>query len=63
MVKRRTVDPKDLIDLLEAGRLLGVSHVTVWRWTKAGKIPAFDIAGRVLLLRSDVLKHKERGRD
>lgn len=53
-------DLKDLIPLPEAGRLLGVSRVTVWRWVKAGNLEAVQIGERFYVRKSHVEKAAAR---
>lgn len=37
------MNPTQLYSTREAGEILGVSSVTVWRWVKAGRIRAIDL--------------------
>jgi predicted site-specific integrase-resolvase len=44
----------DLITQAEAGRLVGVSFVTIWRWRRSGKIHTHAIGGRTFVSRREV---------
>lgn len=56
-----SLDPKELMSLPEAGRLVGVSRVTVWRWVRAGRLGSVQIGNRPYVLRSQVrLLSKDR---
>jgi len=59
-----TVDIKDLLTLRDAARLARVSTVTIWRWTKAGKLPVITVGGRPFVRRQDLarLRRSPRGR-
>jgi excisionase family DNA binding protein len=47
-----TVDEwKGFVTVDEAASLLRVSHSTLWRWLKAGVLPAYRIGGRRVWLR------------
>lgn len=45
----------ELISVKEAADLLRVSRRTIVRWMDEGLLPAYAVAGRVRLVRSDVL--------
>ena len=56
--------PDDLIDLAEAARLLGVTRMTLSRWLRRGRLPAFQYGERGIyrLRRGDVLAFVEANR-
>lgn len=37
------MNPTQLYSTREAGEILGVTGVTVWRWVKRGRIPAVNL--------------------
>jgi predicted site-specific integrase-resolvase len=51
---------QDMISLRESGRLLGVAHVTVWRWVKSGKLKGYPISDRLFVSRREVERIMER---
>lgn len=55
---------RDYYTVAEAAKILNVSHSTVWRWIKAGKLPAYRAGGRNLRVRPtdlESLKEPEPG--
>lgn len=38
----------------EAARYLGISPVTLWRWIKTGKVPAYHIGREVLIEKAEL---------
>lgn len=38
------MNPTQLYTTREAGEILGVTGYTIWRWAKAGRIPAVNLA-------------------
>ena len=48
----------------QAARLLGVNSLTIWRWIRAGKLPAEKVGREVLIRRDDLtgLTKSQRGR-
>lgn len=54
-----TAPPEDVdiaVGAVEASRLAGVTPVTIWRWVKAGDLPAWKVGRRnYRMRRSDVL--------
>jgi excisionase family DNA binding protein len=55
MVALRSGDPFDspLLTVTEACRLLKVHRTTIWRWIRAGRLPAYRLGPRELRLRRD----------
>lgn len=49
-----TPDLADLIETSEAARLLKVSHCTIDRWVKQGRLRAWKVGGRRRVLLSEV---------
>lgn len=49
-----TIIPDDLITPIEAAELLKVSDGSIRRWVKSGKLPAFELVGRVRISKADV---------
>jgi excisionase family DNA binding protein len=43
----------DLISVAEAARIIGVERQVVYRYIKAGKLPATRVAGHILVSRAD----------
>lgn len=60
----KSVRERDYYTVAEVAELLDVSHSTVWRWIRAGKLPAFRVGSRNLRIRSrdleatDALQHE-----
>lgn len=48
------VQPKEYLSRQDVSRMFGVDISTVHNWTKAGKLRALGISGRVYYLRSEV---------
>jgi excisionase family DNA binding protein len=46
-----TSKERDYYTVAEVARMLNVSHSTVWRWIKAGRLPAYRAGGRNLRVR------------
>ena len=40
----------------ELAKFFGVSNQTIWRWCKAGKLPAFKIGSQWKIRQSDINK-------
>lgn len=50
-----------IMNAQQIAKFFGVSDQTIWRWCKAGKIPAFKIGAQWKIRRSDlnrVISHK-----
>ena len=45
----------DVLSVKEASAYMGVSRSTIYNLAKAGKLPLRKVAGRSLILRSDIL--------
>ena len=54
MVRAR-IDPDDLLTTTEAAKLLKVSPVTIARWLKQGRLPAYRVGPRGVRIRRDDL--------
>lgn len=52
-----TTTERDYYTVAEAAKLLNVSHSTVWRWIRAGKLRAYRIGSRNLRVRRQDLKN------
>lgn len=46
---------EDLITRKEACELLNVTDVTIWTWSKQGKIPTYKVGAKIYLKRSEVM--------
>jgi predicted site-specific integrase-resolvase len=54
------------IDLVSARQLrldMGISHVTLWRWTKAGHLHPRNLYGRLYLSRKELAEFQRRIED
>lgn len=49
-------DPEELLTRKEACELLSVTDVTIWNWSKQGKIKTYKIGNKVMLKRSEILE-------
>lgn len=50
-----TADKDDkIMNVEQIAKFFGVSDQTIWRWCKAGKIPAFKIGAQWKIRRSDL---------
>ena len=47
-------DVSDLISMTEAARILGCHRSSVYHMAKMGRLDAVDVAGRLLVSRSDI---------
>lgn len=54
--KTKQEDSEELISRKEAKELLGVTDVTIWNWSKQGKLKTYKIGGKVFLFRSEVME-------
>jgi len=45
-----------ILNVEELAKFFGVSNQTIWRWCKAGKIPAFKIGSQWKIRQSDINK-------
>lgn len=45
---------QDLITIREAGKIAGVSHVSIWNWIQAGKLNGIRIGKSLFVRRSEV---------
>lgn len=50
-----TVEERGYLNIREAAAFLGVSRVTIWRWIRAGKLPASRMGHRTIRIRRDDL--------
>lgn len=48
---------RDYYTVAQAAKVLNVSHSTVWRWIRAGKLPAYRIGSRNLRIRQQDIKN------
>ncbi len=54
------IDRGKLCTVAEASRILGVSPATVWRWIDAGRLPAYRLGlRRILIRRRDLMRMVE----
>lgn len=49
-------EPEELMTQKDVAKLLDVSNVTVWKYTKDGTIKGYRIAGQVRYKRSEILQ-------
>lgn len=47
---------EDLLSIKEAGGLLGVSKITLWRLRKSGEIKTYMLGSQIYFKKSDILK-------
>jgi excisionase family DNA binding protein len=45
-----------IMNVEQLAKFFGVSNQTIWRWCKAGKIPAFKIGAQWKIRQSDINK-------
>lgn len=45
-----------IMNVEELAKFFGVSNQTIWRWCKAGRLPAFKIGARWKIRQSDINK-------
>jgi excisionase family DNA binding protein len=45
-----------IMNVEELSKFFGVSNQTIWRWCKAGKLPAFKIGSQWKIRQSDINK-------
>lgn len=43
-----------ILNVEELAKFFGVSNQTIWRWCKAGKLPAFKIGSQWKIRQSDI---------
>jgi predicted site-specific integrase-resolvase len=53
-------DSKDLISLDEAGKIAGVSRISIWRWVRDGRLKGHRIADRVFVSRRELERFSAR---
>ncbi len=54
------MEVKEVLTLVEAAKICNVSHMTMWRWAKQGKIKTFKtLGGHHRILWSDMVKFLE----
>ena len=51
----------DLVGMVQAVKLTGLSQPTLWRWVEAGFLPAFTVQGRKFLQRSEMERLRAHG--
>ena len=58
-----TVETEELLSIPEAAKLIGISRISAWEWTKNGKMTTIILGGRALVPRSvaEELKRKREG--
>jgi excisionase family DNA binding protein len=56
------IELKDYLTQTEAGEILSVNRVTIWRWMTSGKIMYVVVGGRQLIPRSEVERIDEENR-
>src|SRR5688500_6908008 len=49
------IDGRGYYNISQAAALLGVSRVSIWRWIRAGRLPASRLGHRTTRIRSDDL--------
>lgn len=59
-IKESIPRPEQLMTRQQAADFLSVDKVSLWRYTKGGKIPAHQIGSRVYYKRSEILECLER---
>lgn len=53
--KNHTKDEEILLTREETAKMLSISLVSLWKWTKDGVIPAYRIGSKVRYKRSEIL--------
>lgn len=46
----------NLISRKEACKILGISHVTLWNWTKEGLIQSYGLGSRIYYKKDELLE-------
>lgn len=49
-------DLPELITPKQTANYLGISKVTLWKWTKEGKLLSYQISGRIRYKRDEIIK-------
>ncbi len=47
----KSINERDYYTVAEVAEILDVSHSTVWRWIRAGRLPAYRVGARNLRIR------------
>lgn len=49
-------DLPELLSPKQTASFLGISKVTLWKWTKEGKLQSYQISGRIRYKRDEITK-------
>ena len=52
----QTNSDEPFISRSECAKYLGVNLVTLWRYTRAGKLPCYRVGKKILFRRSEILE-------
>ena len=58
--KMQINEPDELLSRTETAKMLSVSLVTLWTWTKNNNVPAHKICNKVLYKKSEILESLQK---
>lgn len=63
VVDKVVVNMDDVVNMNEAAEAIGISVATAWRWKRTKKLVTINLAGRVLIPKSEIIRLRKNGHD
>jgi predicted site-specific integrase-resolvase len=63
LVDKVVVDLDNVVKMNDAAESIGISIATAWRWKREGKLVTINLAGRILVPKSEITRLRKNGHE